>query len=152
MIQLKIVHVKLKSENVDNINIFQVITSRLLNGQRSKKCNGLELTPEMLFTDILNNAPNIKKWIVKELDMIAEVYHEYTGHSMSFKKCDNKGTKVNIISQPFRDKSTVVPTRKKLKSPVTLKSIVKKFVMKHSYTKDVIAAAAAKIHYIKTID
>ena len=141
-----------ESENVDNINILQVITSRLLNGHRSKKWNDLELTPEMLFTDILNNAPNIQKLIVKELDMISEVYHEYTGHSMPFKKCDNKGTKVNIISQTFGDKSTVVPTRTKLKSPITLKSIVKKFVMKPSYPKDVIVAAAAKIHYIKTID
>ena len=93
-----------ESENVDNINILQVITSRLLNSQRSKKWKDLEITPEMLFTDILNYAPNVQKFIVKELDMIAEVYHEYTGHSMPFKKCDSKGTKINIISQTFGDK------------------------------------------------
>ena len=71
---------------------------------------------------------------------------------MPFKKSDNKTKKVNIISQTFGDKSTVLPKRMKLKNPLTLKSMAKKFVMKPCYLKDVIAAAAAKIHYIKTIE
>ena len=59
---------------------------------------------------------------------------------------------MNIISQTFGDKSTVVAKKTKLKNPLTLKSMSKKFVIKPGYPKDVIAAAAAKIHYIKTID
>ena len=72
----------------------------------------MQLTPEMLFTDILNNACSIQKLIVKELKMIAEVYHEYTGRPMPFKKSDNKATKVYVISQTFGDKSIVVSQKK----------------------------------------
>ena len=57
----------------------QDITSRLLSGQRSKKWRNMQLTPELLFTEFLNNATNIQKFIVKELEMIGEVYTEYTG-------------------------------------------------------------------------
>ena len=74
-------------------NILQDITSRLLSGQRSKKWRDIQLTPVLLFTEFLNNATNIQKFIVKELDMIGEVYTEYTGCSIPFKKSDNKAKK-----------------------------------------------------------
>ena len=64
----------------------------------------MNLTLEMLLIDILNNASNIQKMIVKELEMISDVYQEYTGKALPFKKADNKATKVNIISQTFGDK------------------------------------------------
>ena len=73
----------------DNRIILHDITSRFLSGQRRKKWKDIHLTPEMLFTDILNNASNIQKLIVKELEMIADVYHEYAGSKMPFKKLDN---------------------------------------------------------------
>ena len=53
----------------------------------------MKLTPKMLFTDILNNATNIQKLILKELEMIAEVYHQFTGQTLPFKKSDNKAKK-----------------------------------------------------------
>ena len=51
-------------------NILQDITSTLLSGQRSKKWKDIQLTPGLLFTEFLNNATNIQKFIVKELEMI----------------------------------------------------------------------------------
>ena len=48
-------------ENVDKRNILHDITCKFLNGHRSRKWKDLNLTPEMLFTDILDNAVNIQK-------------------------------------------------------------------------------------------
>ena len=116
------------------------------------KWQNMKLTPQMLFTDILNNASNIQKLIVKELEMIAEAYHQFTGQTLPFKKSGNKVKKVNIISLTFGDKSTVAPQHQQMKNPLQLKSLAKKYIMKPSYPKDVIAAAAAKIELIKSID
>ena len=57
------------------------------------KWQKMKLTPEMLFTDILNNASNIQKLIVKELEMIAEAYHQFTGQTLPFKKLTTKRKK-----------------------------------------------------------
>ena len=84
--------------------------------------------------------------------MISDVYQEYTGKALPFKKANNKATEVNIISKTFGDKSAVVARKVKMRSPVQLKSLAKKFIMKPSYLKDVIATAVAKIHFIKTVD
>ena len=118
------------------------------------KWKKMKLTPKMLFTDILNNATNIQKLILKELEMIAEVYHQFTGQTLPFKKSDNKAKKVNIISLMFGDKSTIAPCHQQMKSPLQLKSLAKKYIMKPWYPKDVLAAAAAaaKIEFIKSID
>ena len=63
---------------------------------------------------------------------------------MPFKKSDRKCIIVNEISQKFGDKSVVSTRYKKAKTPPTLSSLVKAFMLKPSYPKDVLVAAVCK--------
>ena len=121
--------------------------------KHSAKWKKRKFNAKMLFEDILADAETINKELTSdELDMISDLYTKHTGGKMNFKKSLLKNVKVNAICEKFGDKSCVKSCRKKIKSHSTLKSLAKKFIMKPSYPKDVLAAACAKMHYVENIE
>ena len=98
-----------------------------------------------LYKKYLANAETIEKsFTVAELHIIADVYTQFIGKPMSFKKSDRKCVIVNEISQKFGDKSVVSTRYKKAITPPTLSSLAKAFMLKPSYPKDVLVAAVCK--------
>ena len=108
------------------------------------------LDSKSLYKKYLANAETIEKsFMVAELHIIADVYTQFIGKPMSFKKSDRKCIIVNKISQKFGDKSVVSTRYKKAKTPPTLSSLAKAFLLKPSYPKDVLVAAVCKTYTIE---
>ena len=96
------------------------------------------------FQKYLANAETIEKsFTVAELHIIKDVYTQFIGKPMSFKKSDRKCVIVNEISQKFGDKSVVSTRLKKAKPPQKLASLAKAFMLKPAYPKDVLVAAVS---------
>ena len=74
-----------------------------------------------------------KSFTVPELHIVGDVYAEFIGKPMSFKKSDRKCILVNEISWKFGDKSVLSTRYKTPKTPAKLASLAKAFMLKPAF-------------------
>ena len=132
-------------------NILDAIVEVLLASASQKKWEKKSITPEKLYKVNLANAEMIdKSFTVAELFAISAVYTQYTGGKLKIKKSDQKAVTVNEISKYFVDKSTIsFKTRRKQRKIQSLANMVKNFIFKPDYPKEVLNAAVAKTYHIE---
>ena len=130
-------------------SILDEIVNRLLQMKNASKWRKLKLNSASLYHDHLRNAQSIaSSFTVLELDMIGEVFAEFTHYKMSFKKSDHRCVKVNELSKHFTDKSEILPKLHKNPTCKTLYSIAKSVLVSSKYPKEVLVAAVAKTHHV----
>ena len=141
------VDANVSTSNQGDCNILQEIVNRLNNCPSSKKWKLRSLDSKSLFQKYLANAESIdKSFTVAELHKVGDVYAEFIGKPMCFKKSDRKCVLVNEIRQKFGDKYVVSTRYKRSETPPKLASLAKAFMLKPAYPKDVLVAAVCKTY------
>ena len=138
--------------NDSKLNILEAIVEKLLTMMNSDKWKHRNLTSMTLFKEYLSTAELIdENFTVPELEMIGQVYKEYTNNELQWKKSDRKSVKVNLLYSKFGD-SSCVQVRNQRKGKVSKLSIIsKKVIMSPSYPKNILASAAAKVYHVENV-
>ena len=139
--------------NQSKSNILEAIVEKLMTMKNAEKWKHKELTPSKLFKEFLSTSESIdNNFTVAELEMIGDVYKEYTNDDLKWKKSDHKAVKVNLLSSKFGDNSSIEAKVIRKKCVPKLFNIAKKLIMKPTYPKNVLASAAAKVYHMESIE
>ena len=145
-------NIVVNNPNESKMNILEAIVEKLLTMKNSDKWKCRNLTSMTLFKEYLSTAELIdKNFTVLELEMIGQVYKEYTNDELRWKKSDHKSVKVNLLSSKFGDSSCVQVKNQRKRKVSKLSILSKKVIMSPSYPKNVLASAAAKVYHVENV-